>query len=235
MSTFQFKQFSIQQNQSGMKVGTDSVILGSWVALTDEVNLLDIGTGTGILALMLAQRSNAETIDAAEIGAIAFEEAVDNFENSPWADRLFCYHTSIQKFAEEVADTYDLIIANPPYFDPSELGNSHDRNVARQTFELGHHELLHITKKLLGKDGSCAFVIPYEIETYFVKLANEIGLFPFRILHTKDTETAAYKRSFLQFKGHRISCKTDVLVLKNDDKSYTDTFIELTKEFYRNF
>jgi len=217
-----------------MKVGTDSIVLGSWVALTDEVSLLDIGTGTGILALMLAQRSTAETIDAVEIGAIAFEEAVDNFENSPWADRLFCYHTSIQNFAEE-ADTYDLIIANPPYFEPSELSDKHDRNVARQTFELGHYELLQITKKLLRKDGSCAFVIPYEIETYFVKLANEIELFPFRILHTKDTETAAYKRSFLQFKGHRTSCKTDALVLKNDDKSYSNAFTELTKEFYRDF
>ena len=235
MSTFQFKQFTIQQNQSAMKVGTDSIVLGSWIALADENSLLDIGTGTGILAMMLAQRSAAQTIDAVEISAIAFEEAVNNFENSPWADRLFCYHSSIQDFSKEIDDPYDLIVANPPYFEPSNFTDDSHRGIARQTFELSHLELLQVTNKLLGENGTAAFVIPYEIETYFLKLARGLSLFPFRILHTKDTEKSDYKRSFIQFKKQLTTCEIDSLVLKNIDKSYSDAFIALTKEFYKDF
>lgn len=235
MSTFQFKQFTIQQNQSAMKVGTDSIILGSWIALADENSILDIGTGTGILALMLAQRSVAQAIDAVEISAIAFEEAVANFENSSWADRLFCYHTSIQNFAEEVDDKYDLIVANPPYFDPTFFNDNQDKSIARQTFELSHYDLLKATDKLLSENGTCAFVIPYKIETYFINMATDMGLFPFRILHTKDTDSAPIKRSFLHFKSNMDTCETDVLVLKKSDKSYSDAFKELTKDFYRDF
>lgn len=235
MSTFQFKQFTIQQNQSAMKVGTDSIVLGSWIAIDEENSILDIGTGTGILALMLAQRSEAQTIDAVEISAIVFEEAVANFENSSWANRLFCYHTSIQNFAEEVDDKYDLIIANPPYFDPTFFNDNQDKRIARQTFELSHHDLLKATDKLMSENGSCAFVIPYEIETYFMNIATEMGLFPFRILHTKDTDSAPIKRSYIHFKRKMETCETHVLVLKNSDKSYSDAFRTLTKDFYRDF
>lgn len=235
MSTFQFKQFTIQQNQSAMKVGTDSIILGSWIDLVDENSILDIGTGTGILALMLAQRSEAQTIDAVEISAIAFEEAVNNFEHSPWADRLFCYHSSIQHFVEEMDDTYGLIVANPPYFEPSKFTDDSHRSIARQTFELSHFDLLQVTNKLLEEQGTAAFVIPYEIETYFLKLARDVGLFPNIILHTKDTENSNYKRSFLQLKKQLTTCKIDELVLKNADKSYSDAFVALTREFYKDF
>ncbi len=235
MSIFHFKQFSIQQANSAMKVGTDSIILASWLALTDEESILDIGTGTGVLALMLAQRSDAEIIDAVEIEPVSFEEAVGNFENSPWADRLFCYHTSIQKFAEEIEDTYDLIISNPPYFESSQLSENHNRKIARQTSDLNHTDLLKATSNLLSEKASAAFVIPYELEKQFTKLASDVGLFPFRKLYTKDTETAKYKRCFLHFKNHQTTCETSALVLKNADKSYSDEFGALTKEFYRDF
>ncbi len=149
MSNFQFKEFTIQQEKTAMKVGTDSILLGSWVALDTENSILDIGTGTGLLALMLAQRSDALTIDAVEINEEAYIEAVTNFENSPWGDRLFCYHASIQEFATEIDEKYDLIVANPPYFDPSKIISS--RSIARQTHTLTHMVLLKNTKKLLSK------------------------------------------------------------------------------------
>ena len=114
---FHFKEFSILQDQCAMKVGTDGVLLGAWVKVADNTeSILDIGTGTGLIALQMAQRSGAETIDALEIENKAFEQAVENFETSSWADRLYCYHTSLQEFAEEIEEQYDLIVSNPPYF-----------------------------------------------------------------------------------------------------------------------
>lgn len=232
MSTFQFKEFAIQQKKSAMKVGTDSILLGSWVNLNDVDSILDIGSGTGILALMLAQRSNAMTIDAVEIDAVAHAEAVSNFEDSPWADRLFCYHSSIQEFVTEFDGKYDLIISNPPFFDPKEIKSATPRTIARQTHLLNHITLLKNTKKLLNNSGTCAFVIPYEMESFFVDLAKNMGLYVVRTLHTKDTDIAVYKRSFLQFKFDKTTCVTTELTLKNLDKTYSDEFIALTKSFY---
>jgi tRNA1Val (adenine37-N6)-methyltransferase len=113
MSKFSFKKFSIEQDRCAMKVGTDGVLLGAWTPIENNpFSILDIGTGTGIIALMLAQRSNAEQIDALEIDEEAYEQSVDNF-NSPWGDRLFCFHAGLDEFVEEPEDEYDLIISNP--------------------------------------------------------------------------------------------------------------------------
>ena len=117
MSTFNFKQFSVQQDQCAMKIGTDAVLLGAWCPIENNpFSILDIGSGTGILSLMLAQRSNAEQIDAIEIDEDAYEECVINFENSPWSDRLFCFHASLDEFIEEPEIEYDIIISNPPFY-----------------------------------------------------------------------------------------------------------------------
>ena len=114
---FVFKKFSINQNKCAMKIGTDSVLLGAWTTVENYLNtILDIGAGAGILSLMLAQRSNAELIDAIEIDNSAYEQCVENFEQSKWNDRLFCYHASLLEFTEEIEDQYDLIISNPPFY-----------------------------------------------------------------------------------------------------------------------
>ena len=114
---FKFKQFAVNQDKCGMKIGTDSVILGAWTSLRkNPKSILDIGSGTGILALMMAQRSNIELIDAIEIDHNAYEQCVENFENSPWSHRLFCYHASLLEFTNETEDTYDLILSNPPFY-----------------------------------------------------------------------------------------------------------------------
>ena len=108
---FQFKQFTIQQNKTAMKVGTDGVLLAAWVNLPKETNsILDVGSGTGLIALMMAQRSFAATIDAIELNEEAYQQTVDNFENSNWADRLFCYHASFQQFTEERIFSYVMLI-----------------------------------------------------------------------------------------------------------------------------
>jgi len=230
MSVFYFKEFSVQQEASAMKVGTDSILLGSWVDLDIENTILDIGTGTGLLALMLAQRSDALQIDAVELDEHAYVEAVTNFENSTWSDRLFCYHASIQEFSVEIDDKYDLIVANPPYFDPSNIVSS--RSIARQTHTLSHLALLKSTKLLLAPHGNAAFIIPFEMEDIFVKLAQNLGFFIQRITRVKDTENAGFKRSLLLFAFEAVKPITSELILKNKDESYSKQFIELTKDFY---
>src|SRR5699024_9039145 len=107
-SLFRFKQFSIQQDRSAMKVGTDGVLLGAWAKIPEDTqNILDIGSGTGLIALMMAQRSPAELIDAVELDDEAYVQAVENFENSPWSDRLFCYHADFSEFSQEMDERYD--------------------------------------------------------------------------------------------------------------------------------
>ena len=114
---FVFKQFTINQDECAMKIGTDAVLLGAWTNLEHNPNsVLDIGAGTGVIALMISQRSSAQLIDAIEIDEGAYEQCVENFENSPWSDRLFCYHASLEEFVNEMEDKYDLIISNPPFY-----------------------------------------------------------------------------------------------------------------------
>lgn len=218
-----------------MKVGTDAMILGSWTQVDEAETILDIGTGTGILALMLAQRSEAFTIDAVEIDADAYEEAVTNFENSPWGDRLFCYHASLQAFAQEMDDTYDLIVCNPPYFLPSEIESYTGRNVARQTHLLNHLTLIKNTVQLLSESGSCAFSLPYESEAFFIELAQSQNLFLQRRLRMKDRENLDMVRSFLQFGKTAKPLEDEILILKNTDHTYSSQFIELTCDFYTIF
>ena len=232
---FRLKEFTVEQSRSAMKVGTDAMILGSWTQVEEAETILDIGTGTGILALMLAQRSEAFTIDAVEIDADAYEEAVTNFENSPWGDRLFCYHASLQAFAQEIDDTYDLIVCNPPYFSPSEIESYSGRNVARQTHLLNHLTLIKNTVQLLSESGSCAFSLPYESEAFFIELAQSQNLFLQRRLRMKDRENLDMVRSFLQFGKTAKPLEDEILILKNTDSTYSSQFIELTCDFYTNF
>lgn len=232
---FRLKEFTVEQSRSAMKVGTDAMILGSWTRVEEAETILDIGTGTGILALMLAQRSEAFTIDAVEIDADAYEEAVTNFENSPWGDRLFCYHASLQAFAQEMDDTYDLIVCNPPYFSPSEIESYTGRNVARQTHLLNHLTLIKNTVQLLSESGSCAFSLPYESEAFFIELAQSQNLFLQRRLRMKDRENSDMVRSFLQFGKTVKPLEDEILILKNTDSTYSSQFIELTCDFYTIF
>src|SRR6476620_10639106 len=132
MSTFNFKQFTVVQDRCAMKVGTDGVLLGAWTPLVNNpYNILDIGTGTGIIALMLAQRSHAEQIDAIEIDDAAYEQATENFENSPWNDRLYCYHAGLDEFVDEVEEEFDLIVSNPPFYTENYKSDNEQRDAAR--------------------------------------------------------------------------------------------------------
>jgi len=197
---FKFKQFTIHQDKCAMKIGTDGVLLGAWTTLKNEPDsILDIGTGTGVIALQLAQRSDALTIDAIEIEGDAYEQAVENFENSNWADRLFCYHCSLQEFVDEVEDNYDLIVANPPFYTDDFKTDSKARNIARFTTSLSFKELLFSVSKLLSEQGVFSVVLPFKEEAEFIILAKKHQLFTTRICRVKGTPTSKVKRSLLEF------------------------------------
>lgn len=234
MSNFQFKQFAVEQNRCAMKIGTDGVLLGAWAPITNNpFSILDIGAGTGIIALMLAQRSNAEQIDALEIDENAYEQATDNFENSPWSDRLFCYHAGLDEFVEEPEDEYDVIVSNPPFYTEDYKTKNEQRDIARFADAMPFEELIEAADLLLTENGIFAVIIPYKEEANFIAFANEYELYPLKITRVKGTPTTDIKRSLLAFtRNETPNFAVDELVIETARHVYTPEYIALTKDFY---
>lgn len=230
---FKFKQFSINQNRCAMKIGTDGVLLGAWTSVEhNPFSVLDIGSGTGILSLMMAQRSYAEQIEAIEIDDDAYEQCSENFENSPWNDRLFCYHASLLEFVEEVEDAFDLIICNPPFYSEDYKTENKSRDLARFNDAMPFKHIIYAVAHLLAEDGLFSIVIPRKEEDDFVALANTIGLSPSRILHVKGNPDAEVKRSLIEFSYTKKGVEVSELIIETDRHNYTEDYINLTKDFY---
>lgn len=231
--TFKFKQFTINQDRCAMKIGTDGVLLGAWTSIKHSPeSVLDIGTGTGVIALQLAQRSHSETIDALEIDDNAFEQAVENFENSPWGDRLYCYHASLEEFSEEIVDKYDLIVSNPPFYNEDFQCDDTARNTARFTDSLSFEELLKSVSKLLTEDGIFTVIIPFREEEKFIVLAKKHGLISNKICKVKGTFSTEIKRSLIEFSFTAKNIIVENLVIETTRHQYTNEYINLVKDFY---
>ena len=231
---FSFKQFTVQQDKCAMKIGTDGVLLGAWCPIDNNpFSILDIGAGTGILSLMLAQRCNAEQIDSLEIDEEAYEQCVENFENSPWCDRLFCFHAGLDEFVEEPEDEYDLIISNPPFYSENYKSDNTQRDLARFQDALPFEDLVEAADLLLSENGIFAVIIPYKEEEKFIDLCAEVELYPVKVTRVKGTPTSEIKRSLLAFKRYELSIlNADELVIETARHKYTNDYINLTKEFY---
>lgn len=240
---FAFKQFSVEQDRCAMKIGTDGILLGAWVNLKDPYSILDIGAGTGIIGLMMAQRSNAGLIDALEIDEDAYEQCVDNFENSNWGDRLFCYHASLDEFTQEMQEEekYDLIISNPPFHKPSLTADSlqegekpipNSRKIARFYDALPFEELVESASKLLSDEGEFAVILPFSEEVKFLKIAKNSNLFPNRITRVRGMENTPLKRSLLQLSFSEGKTKKSELTIEISRHQYTGEYKELVKAFY---
>lgn len=228
-----FKEFTVNQDQCAMKIGTDGVLLGAITSLTKQPHsILDIGAGTGVLALMLAQRSHAETIDALEIDDAAYEQCVDNFEQSPWGDRLFCYHASIQEFAEEIDDTYDLIVCNPPFYSEDYKTENTSRDLARFQDAMPFEHLIQAVSVLLNQDGNFTVIIPFKEKENFIQLAKKVELFPAKITKIQGHKTSEFKRVVIEFGFEKNELLTSELTIEHNRHQYTEEYIALTKDFY---
>jgi tRNA1Val (adenine37-N6)-methyltransferase len=229
---FQFKQFNIQQDKCAMKVGTDGVLLGAWVSAESCNAILDVGTGTGLIALMLAQRSQAR-IDAIDIDGDAIGQASQNISSSVFAGRIQAYHISFEEYVIKACRKYDLIVSNPPYFADSLKSPNTKKNLARHTDTLPLSLLLSGSKPLLAPDGRIALILPCQRENELKETVGENKLHIIRKTEVIPLSNASPKRLLIELSANlSTNCLFDTLVIEEGRHQYTAGYIRLTKDFY---
>lgn len=232
MSQFRFKQFSVEQSDVAMKVGTDGVLLGAWVAFRGgERRVLDIGTGTGVIALMAAQRSGAEYIAGVDVDEASAARAAANFEASPWCGRLHSFRSQVQDF--EADEPFDVIISNPPYFVDSLLSPDKRRTAARHTASLPFGELDSAVCRLLAPDGRAALILPPEQMKDFASITS---LRMVRRCDVRSVPNGAVKRVLAEFARCGDELRKEELIIETDERGvFSDEYRRLTKDFYLKF
>ena len=231
---FEFKQFKVEQHRSAMKVGTDGVLLGAWAPIRDALRILDIGTGTGLIALMLAQRSGAR-IDAVEIDESAFDESKFNFEQSPWSDRLRVFHADFHQFAGLIDQTYDLIITNPPYFVNSLKTNNATLAIARHNDMLTFEQLISGARKLLLSSGRLCVILPFTSFEEFREIARLEGFYLHRRTVVIPKPGKLPKRILMEFSLKAAYPIHDELTVLDISGEYSENYKILTAPFYPAF
>ncbi len=216
-----------------MKVGTDGVLLGAWVRVEDAKRILDIGTGTGLIALMLAQKSPAP-VDAIDIDHPSFEQATQNARTSPWADRVRVIHSSLQDF--KPGYRYDLIVSNPPYFIDSFKAPGEARNMARSaSHSLSYEELLHGVGRLLNNTGRFCVILPFKEGQLFREKAEQNGLFCNHLVNIKTGRDKPFKRVLMEFSRREEELVEEELVIHYDERQFTEEYKSLTRDYYPAF
>lgn len=235
-SYFEFKKFTVRQDLCAMKVGTDGVLLGAWVSLAGSRDVLDIGTGTGLIALMLAQRGESENrplrIDALDIDAGAVQQAALNIQASPFSDRIRTECQSFVSYARLSEKRYDLIVSNPPYFHNSLKCPDIRRNTARHTDTLTLEELLEGCCRLLSPAGRIALILPAARKEELVRLARPLGLNIIRQTDVSSIEGKPPKRLLAELSPAAQQCAADSMALESALRRYTPEFTALIKDFY---
>lgn len=234
--SFKFKQFEVCQNLAAMKVGTDGVLLGAWAPVIDGGYCLDIGAGTGLLSLMLAQRTESAKIIAIDIDEGAFKQSSINFINSKWSDRLQCYHTSLNEFVEFTEHKFDTIVCNPPFFQNGNVAPDKQRAIARHSYSLPFAELIDAVTRLLSTHGLFSLILPKDGYEMFCEIAKLNGLY--------EQKRIEIRPNFAKVVHRVISCwalcsnQTEVeeLIIEVDGRhNYSQKYKKLTKEFYLKF
>ncbi len=227
--SFQFKQFKVNDEHCAMKVGTDGVLLGAWANGTCT-RALDIGTGSGLIALMLAQRFPEAQIIGIDIDAIAVEQAQDNFAASPWPNRLTASCVALQAFQDA---PFDLIVSNPPYFQNSLKAPDTQRSQARHTDTLSYAQLIEHAARLLTPNGCLTLILPIEAEREIIGLAASVNLYPNNICRVRGHEHKPFKRIMIHFTHEVCSLPAeDTLTLANSQNQRSDAYAYLTRDFY---
>ncbi|MBG5892162.1 methyltransferase [Providencia rettgeri] len=229
---FTFKQFFVAHDRCAMKVGTDGVLLGAWAPADGVQSVLDIGSGSGLIALMLAQRNAMLCVDAVELDSDAAVQAQENFIESPWADRLHVINQDIVSYSQLSSVQYDLIVSNPPYFEPAVACRDEKRDQARYTATLTHDVLLESAKSCLTSHGLFCLVLPYEVGEKIQKMAENSGWFTAFRVNVSDKPTTVYHRMLLGIQLQEIQTQVTSLALKDEKGEYTDEFRKLIQPFY---
>ena len=248
MSTFQFKKFSVVNERSAMKVNTDGVLLGAAMTVRPEDrSFLDVGTGTGTIALMTAQRiggvlsedgadrnASGIRIDAIDIDAPSATEAAMNFRRSPWSGSLHASSMSLAEYAESAPDAvFDLIFSNPPYFEASLTAPDERKSTARHTSDgLSYRDIFDFAKNRLSADGRVSLVLPADQETAICRYARMSGLHLFRVLRIRTVPRKAPSRVVIEFSRQRPEEVDDTILTIQNEGQYTDEYLSLTKDFY---
>jgi len=231
---FRFKQFVIKQEGAAMKVGTDGVLLGAWVNLENVRSVLDIGTGSGVIALMIAQRCNA-TIYSVEIDEASARQAKANFESSPWNGRITVEANSIQDFSKNQLSTFDLVVSNPPYFTKSLKPPSPERALTRHTDQLPNADLLDSVKVLLSPNGRFCAIFPFTEGNIIIAQAANYGLFCNRKLYVQTRPSNPVIRILIEFSFEKKKLIEDSISIHTEEGEYTLEYKALTTEFYLAF
>ena len=230
---FRFKQFQIDQSKSAMKIGTDGVLLGAWTSVKSKPKtILDIGAGTGLIALMLAQRTEGSIIKAIEIDAAAAAEAAENFKNSPWFDRLELIHVDFLNYTQKSGEAFDLIVSNPPFFTAPFKVSEDSRSTARNNHHLRYEDLFSCADQLLNPKGSFSMVCPFEYRNKLITLGLEHDLHLVQELHVRGTITSPFKRTLMRFEHTKASLQTEELILEESRHQRTFEHQQLVKDFY---
>jgi tRNA1Val (adenine37-N6)-methyltransferase len=234
MSVFRFKHFNIHHEQS-FKVGTDGVLLGTWATIEKCNMILDIGSGCGLIPLILAQRTSSTQIIGVEIDKQATQEALKNIDESPWADRVKIVNDTVQAFAAKQSSKFDFIISNPPYFINSTKSTKKQQSTARHTDTLPFEDLLDATNKLLSSEGKLAVVLPKEEGEIFISLALEKGFHLTRLTEVRSKKRKPIARLLMEFERIFSVLVKDELLLQNETHhDYTIEYKHLTRDFYLN-
>lgn len=229
-SFFMFKQFTVYHDKCAMKVGTDGVLLGAWAPVNNAKRILDIGTGTGLIALQLAQRNQHSKITAIEIDTIAADQAKENIQQSPWGDRIKIECVDFRNYQSE--DKFDLIVSNPPYFMDALKCPDKQRNMARHSGGLNYDSLFRHAAHLLCEEGVVSLIIPSETEKAVIDAAWQHHLFPLHRTQVFTKPEKPCRRLLLTFSFQEKDCIKENLCIKVNHNEFTPEYTALTKDFY---
>ncbi len=230
---FVFKQFSLEQDEAVMKVGTDGILLGAWVDTSGVSNILDIGTGTGLIALMCMQKNDQARVDAIDISEQAYQLALRNATNSPWPGQVELFHTSLQDFAAVTDRRYDLIVSNPPFFSGGTFSEKENRNLIRHTVKLPNGDLLQAARRLLKPEGRLCVILPYIEGLRFEEHATRYGLYATHKVAVLPTADKPVERWLLQLEKQSRPLQSEEMIVHGPN-GYSPEYIALTRAFYRD-